>query len=254
MIGAITDLQRTLEALKIAHQPRHATQGRHRRIVRMQREFNARFLGHRQDRLDVIGVICPHLLRAIFTVKRARRVFGLGMVIASGLCPAACPRRGRSAPDPIGHPVVAEDRNAGLTEIANRLLHILDLFIAPWLAQHRLDVELDRHIFNRVQAQPRIVATGAQIEQIGIFPAALAGQPRRVKLDILHPDLVRKLDNLRRQLVRLPNGNAHGEFVDIHGFLLWLVVGIREVCWILRHVGEAVNVVFWGVGGETADS
>ena len=96
---------------------------------------------------------------------------------------AAAPDDVRRAPDPVRHPAIAQDRNAGLGQIANRLLQILDLLVATGQAEVNFVEEVLRHILQRFQAQAKRFDPLAHPLEVAHFPdAAFVRQHRRIEL------------------------------------------------------------------------
>src|SRR5881397_832041 len=84
------------------------------------------------------------------------------------------PSGDRSPPDRTRKKVVAEDRNTRLTEIANRELQVLYLFIASGEAEHGLLVKGVGYVFDRLETESIAFAALAKGNQIGQLPAPLA--------------------------------------------------------------------------------
>src|SRR4029077_5504504 len=76
----------------------------------------------------------------------------------------------RGAPDLVRHPVVAEDRDSGAPQVADRLLHVLQLSLALRQPEHDLLVESHGDVLQRHQAQAGILGASAEQQQVAELP------------------------------------------------------------------------------------
>src|SRR5262245_21772438 len=67
-------------------------------------------------------------------------------------------------------PVVAEDGNAGTSQVLQRALNLLDLFLASWLTELNFSKESFGHVFDGVQPQPGIFDAITQLDDLSVRP------------------------------------------------------------------------------------
>ena len=85
------------------------------------------------------------------------------------------------------HPVVAEDRNARGTDVANRLDHVLDLLLPVRPAEHDVQVEVRRHVLQSHQLQAFALYLQPQLHEVVDSPLASSiGQLRRIEQHVLN--------------------------------------------------------------------
>ena len=255
--AAVRDLEGLLEAFGAVEEARDAAQRGDGRVVGMEREFEALLLGDGQDRLDEIGVVVPHLVfgdRGLVgsaqghggaVAERGGEVVPQRVEIGGGVDRghvefgaggAAPARRGAlGAPDGIGHEVVAEDRHAGAGDGADDGLVVLDLGVAAGQAEHGLVVEMHRHVLDGVEREAGLAGLLDQRADVGLLPALLAGQLRRVHLDAVRADLAGETQLLVGQLVELADGDP-----EWHGFG-FLPVSVRRGPWRRRIPRRAIS-------------
>src|SRR4051794_32021881 len=89
---------------------------------------------------------------------------------------------------------------------------MLHLFVASGLAEHDLVVEMHRHVFDRLEPEPRRLGLLHQPPQVRLFPTRLARKQRRVHLDAAGPDLRGKAQLLLGQLVELADRDPDCHF------------------------------------------
>ena len=208
-------------------QPGHAAQHRRRRVIRVQGQTDTLGLGHRQHGVDEIGVVGPHLVfgdhRAIAAIDwhRKRMAKGRGHEVTQRLGvvgrinrrlielgrTSPTPRWGQpfGAPDRVGHEVISKDRHASTPDGLDGGAVILDLFIAARKAQHRLVIEMRRHVLDGFKFQSAGLDLFNQRPNVALLPARLARQGRVVHLDATCADLGGKAQFLIRQVMKLPD-------------------------------------------------
>ncbi len=68
----------------------------------------------------------------------------------------------------------AEDRDAGAAHVAQRGAVVLDLLVAAGPAEHRLVVEMDRHVLDRLQHEPVLRGLVDERAKVRLLPMRLA--------------------------------------------------------------------------------
>ena len=148
---------------------------------RVQGDFDAGFLGDRDHLLHEGDVVVEHLGFSVFAVFRFFDMSVAGdnfacqrpLQVKSGHLDAAAPDRHRRAPDEIGHPVNAQNRDAGFAQIANERLIVGGLLGAARTIQHGVNVEVARHVLDRFQLQVVVVDPLLEAFEIVDLPIAL---------------------------------------------------------------------------------
>ena len=98
------------------------------------------------------------------------------------------------------------------------VLVVLDLLVAARQAEHRLVVEVDRHVLDRLERQAVLLGLVDQRPQVLLLPARLAGQLRRVHLHALDADLRGEAQLLVGQLVELPDRDPNAFSLSFRSF------------------------------------
>ena len=128
-----------LETGRLAEDAADAAEHRHRRIVRMQRQLDARLLSDRKHGVDEVDVVLPHLLLAddiflflqygdrFFALVRLGdeaanaispcRLVDFGHIELGATRPTASRRESLGAPDGIRHEVEAEHRDTSFADM-----------------------------------------------------------------------------------------------------------------------------------------
>ena len=206
---AVEGVDGALEAGEVAKDARHAAERRNRRVIGMQRQGDARLLRHRQDAAQVVLVVVPQLPLPEFAPMRERSVGVLGQVEAGGPGAAAQRRQRGRPPHLVGHPVIAEYRDAGAAHVADGGLHVRNLLVAPRQAEHRLVVEAHRDVLQAHEAQLGGVGALPQRQQVRVLPPLLPRQLGRVHQKVVRPKLLDRGQLLIRKLAELPEPNPH---------------------------------------------
>ncbi len=113
----------------------------------MEGELNVVLFGDGKNCLQKDFVVPPHLIFGKYSAVGQGRV--ANHVQIEGGHVGTAPTKGgrRRPPDAVGHPVVAKNRDTGASDVANRFLIVLDLFVAFGQSQHCSIVELQRDVF-----------------------------------------------------------------------------------------------------------
>ena len=220
------------ERVDAAEQPRHATERRDRRVVRVQAQPDAGLLGDRDHGLDEVLVVRPHRVvveHPVGLVLRAPdervvlrllapgdeevglplRIEGDRMVVPGDDRATAAVRALRRAPDLGREEVVAEERDPGRSEVPDRRLEVLDLLVAARPPEHDVHVEAVGDVLDRLEAESCGLGPLPERQQVGRLPAARARQGRGVEVDARHPELQGVGDVVVGQAGDLAEGDAH---------------------------------------------
>ena len=209
VVGAVKAVDRAFEPFEVAEDARHAAQRLHRRVVRVKRQRYAGLLGNRQQPLQVVFVVGPHLLMVEDPAMRQFFRVMFGEVEACAACAAAQPGRFLRAPDRVGHPVVAEDWNAGPAHVADRGLHVPNLLVAPGQPEHRLVVEGDGHVFQADQSQAGRLCPVSGCLQVVVLPLLVTGEPGGIHQEVIGAKLLDEGQLFVGQLIELSQADSH---------------------------------------------
>ena len=186
---AVRHVEHAPEGVHVAHDARQAAHRGHGRVVRVQRELDARRFGHRQHAAQEVGEVVPHLRiggRAGIGVGQAGQC---GRVELRHQGAAAPGHRGRGAqPVEDGHEVVAVHRYAGAPHVADALAHDGEVVVAPRQAQR--DAVRQLVALDHGQAQAGRLDALAQLEQV------LVGQRRPLRALGRHRDAGHRRDDI----------------------------------------------------------
>ena len=117
---------------------------------------------------------------------------------------------------------------------------VLDLLVAPGQAEHRLVVEVHRHVLDRFERQAVLVGLVDQGAHVRLLPVRVAGQRGRVQLDAAHPDLRGEAQLLLGQFVELSDCNPdsrlrHGAFLSSQPFTDPAVIPATMKRWAMKY-------------------
>ena len=187
----------------------------------MDSQPNADLLGHREDGLQEDPVVVPHLLGVDRPGERAvRGEFVAGQRVALGRSvriegghhsPAPTPRPQVGPPDVGWHEVMAEHRDHGPGHVADRRPIVLELLLAPGLAQQDLVPVSEGHVLDALDDQAGGLAALAKVRQFVQLPVTgAAGEVGwRVELDAGQAELLGESGDRLVEPLDVPEGQAH---------------------------------------------
>src|SRR5207342_1877147 len=135
-VRAVGDLHRTLVALEVAEDAsRYTGEHRHGRIVRVDADVDAHFLGNGRNLFYEVGVVLPDLVLRELAAVRERTGEHLAVPVAARVRAVLIELAGRRStdrapaarPDAVPHVRVCGVADPGLPEVAQVLLVLFDL-------------------------------------------------------------------------------------------------------------------------------
>ena len=130
----------------------------------MERQAHAGFLGHRDHGLQEVGDVGPHLIERVRAFVGKRRQVLHSLVVEAGVARAGAPGLLVIAfHGAMRVPVVFDDRQPGLARGDDRLLHLLDLFVASGPRVDGIGEPADHQVVEGDASRFVLLDTGAQI-------------------------------------------------------------------------------------------
>src|SRR5207253_5710271 len=197
---------------------RHATQLRHRRIIRVNTDPYTKLFGHGRHTLDKESVVIPQLFLGELAVVSQRRLEGLAIPRALGGLEAegaggrtAARRFPLRAPDAVSHVRVGRVKDPGPGQVAQVLLVFFDFLIAT------REVECDLgHVMDASVADVRDFKTGGQ-GALFVTGEGLVGTATGRDADILDAQLSGEYEIFRGEVTGDLQGNLNAGRKRIEG-------------------------------------
>ena len=190
-------------------------------VVGMDSQADADLLGHREDGFQEDTVVVPHPLGVDRPGERAvRGELVAGQRVALGheiriegghQGPAPAPRPQVGPPDVGRHEVMAEHRDPGPGHVADRRPVVLELLLAPGLAQQHLVPVAEGHVLDALDDQAGGLAALAKVDQLVQLPVTelVAEVGWRVELDARQAELLGEGGDRVVEPLDVPEGQAH---------------------------------------------